>query len=80
MTGDELRRNRKSWGLTQLELAQKLGVTRNTIVTAEREGPSKYLSLLLDRAMSEGEFRLADSQIQPRDSSKGQAKRKPRRK
>lgn len=43
MAGDELRRRREALGLTQPQLAEKLGVHRNTVWRWERRGVPRLM-------------------------------------
>lgn len=59
MTGEELRRLRKRLGLTQAQLAERVGVTRNTIARQERgeSGIGEPLARLI-RLLAEQKGRL----------------------
>src|SRR5947209_5069559 len=65
MTGEQVRRLRLQLGLTQDELAGRLGVARNSVARWEREehglsGPAeKLLTLLAELAATKGRHRGA---------------------
>ena len=65
MTAKEVRSLRKALGLTQKQLGEILGVSRVTIVNAEKDGPSKALLAYIDRALAQGKLSLSDRKIKP---------------
>ena len=59
MTPDELKEYRSRLGLTQAELAVRLGVSANTVARWEWGG-SQTVPVLLDRAMRDVEAEIAE--------------------
>ncbi|GAA0275258.1 hypothetical protein GCM10009539_73800 [Cryptosporangium japonicum] len=51
--GERVRNRRKEQGLTQVDLAQRIGVSRQTVVTMETGdyAPSVYLALRIARTL-----------------------------
>jgi transcriptional regulator with XRE-family HTH domain len=64
MTAKELRDLRLSLDLTQGKFAALIGMSRWTVVTSERIGPSRFVEAAIYRAMGEGKLQPSDK---PRD-------------
>jgi transcriptional regulator with XRE-family HTH domain len=70
MVGKELKKIRHALGLTQVALAQRLGVTRNTVVRMEFGGQAitPSMELLIGYVAREAGVDVADSQRGGRDA------------
>jgi DNA-binding transcriptional regulator YiaG len=65
MTKEDVLALRKALGLSQRQFAKILKTSDMSIARAEKNGPSRQLVLLIERALANGELKLSDRKIDP---------------